>query len=45
VTSSGLSANDHGVLNALYGTEVIELSIAPDGTDSAVRPASRTATG
>ena len=36
VASSSLFVDDHDLLNALYGTEVIELSIAPDGTKSAM---------
>jgi hypothetical protein len=34
VASSSLSTDDHDVLNALYGTEALEIRAGPDGTES-----------
>jgi hypothetical protein len=34
VASSSMSLDDHDVLNALYGTEVLQISAAADGTES-----------
>ncbi|GGM66498.1 hypothetical protein GCM10011608_59680 [Micromonospora sonchi] len=34
VASSSMSLDDHDVYNALYGTEMLQITTAPDGTES-----------